>query len=1093
MAMDKNIPLASSPVNIPHPLAMKTIPSKNIFHNFPPAVAASAPTETIPYVDMLLNSSTERRSLSPHRKNSGLPNERVRVLSCSDLESTLTSRSQDSFKYYQDFPPPPPIPIFHHLPPIQACSPPQYVQQQGHRMPVGRNFPPLILGQQGTGFPIVGKTEQQMNRTIQPPVRPPPGFEVPMLNTPPSPHTPPQFPSPQPWSPARLAPMFHRNESSELNKEPEIKSPGGGAKMQSTPKPYDPKQNNKYVEHTNKQKHGKQKTNGERTQAIEHSEGWDLWDVYSAGIKPVEIPNSNESASSSGMKEKKKKKRQKKDKNKLSNSFDQKSQPPSTDSFYSENTTTTAVDKYRIDTGEFKEDWSQDDLDSTPNGVIFYTEEEEEKEGEKLRKLKKKFKSQKRFEKFEPYLTLEEVENGLADKTLIEAEIRINYRNYKEAFVTDLNEGQDILIYGLKDRNRALDGDIVVIQVKERAQWTPLRRGGQSLPHKSGKVVYIKERVHHRNTVGSLHRIDHGILTLMPRDPRFPILRIRPQSVPLNVLDNINTMNGDRILFKASIVSWVTTAYANGIIKKNIGHGGILSNETAAILDELGLDQKPVPHFKKLVPSLPYEIPEEELTSRLDLRSEVIFTIDPPTARDLDDAVSIKKLNDDTYQVGVHISDVTHFLQEGTKLDRMVSNRATTIYMVEQAFHMLPLTLCGLCSLNPGEDKLAISVIMNISKDGVVLDKEFKRSVIHSCAQLTYDQVQDVIDGKEADFPEIHNNVEVAAIKEAILQLHELAVVIRTKRFDSGALKIDQPKLYFSLDESNDPKSLAVYEIKDSNKLIEEFMLLANESVASFIHEKAPDVALLRRHDPPKHGMMEKLVKNLNEIGICLDSSSAGSLHSSLSKYCEGDEMKAHVLYHLCARPMKRAVYFCSSSDTHHFALNKDIYTHFTSPIRRYADIIVHRILTACLGLTPMPAWDADKINKFASVCNRKKYCAKRANELSCDMFRILYFKSIQTLIAEAVVLQVTSFGIHVIVPSLAYVARICYEDLEDIKYTVRNKEMNTLVKITWPGLEEVQELKIFSKVKVLLVYMSTKLDNPEIACTLVPPPNSPS
>lgn len=1082
--------LASSPVNIPHPpVAMKSMPSRNIY-NFPPAVAASAPTETIPYVDMLLNSSTERRSLSPHRKISGLQNERVRVLSCSDLESTLTSRSYEGAKLFPDFPPPPPIPIFHHLPPIQARSPPQFIQQQPHRMPVGHNFPPLIIGQQPHGFPIVGMTGPPIGRVIQPAVRPPPGFEVPLLSTPPSPLTPPQFPSPQPWSPARLAPMFHRNESVETRNEHEVnKSPGGGRAQCAQVPHLDGDRNNKRIEHQEKRNNGNRKLNGEQNHSNpgpssvldgNHEQS----DPNSKNHRPVERQVSNES-SSSGKKEKKKKKRQKRDKKKSKNTSDEKNNESS-------QTSTNTVLKN-------KKDRSTDESEEMENGVASLNESDDdvifyqERDGEKLKKLKKKFRNQKKVEKFEPYLSLEEVESGLADKTLIESEIRINQKNYKEAYVSDWGDGQDIVIIGLKDRNRSLDGDIVVVKVKDKADWPKLKRVGQTIPQKSGKVVFIKERIHHRNTVGTLHMIDQTMLILMPRDPRFPLLKIRPQSVPINVLENINSINVDNILFKASIVSWGNTEFANGVIKKKIGKRGKLSIETAAILEELGLDRKPVPHFKKLVPSLPYEIPEEELTSRLDLRSEVIFSIDPPTARDLDDAVSIKKLSDDTFQVGVHISDVSHYLQEGTKLDKIVSNRATTIYMVEQAFHMLPLTLCDLCSLNPGEDKLTISVIMTISKDGVVLDKEFKRSVIHSCAQLTYDQVQNVIDGKDADFPEIHNNVEVSAIKEAILQLQELAAIIRTKRFDAGALKIDQPKLCFSLDEENLPSNLSVYEIKDSHKLIEEFMLLANESVAKFIYEKTPDLALLRRHDPPKHEMMSRIEKNLNEIRIFLDSSSAGNLHSSLSKYCEDDEMKAHVLYHLCAKPMKRAVYFCSSPDTHHYALNMDLYTHFTSPIRRYADIIVHRILTACLELSPMPSWDADKINKFAAVCNRKKYCAKRANEMSCDMFRTLYLKKVGSLIVEAVVLSVTQSSLHVIVPSLAFITRIPFEKLEDIKFEVVDKEMNSSVKIKWPGLEKVQELKIFSSIKVLLVHMTNKSHNAEIIAVLLPPPNSPS
>ncbi|CAH1397811.1 unnamed protein product [Nezara viridula] len=985
-------PSASLPVNIPFPQTMKSAASRDM-HSFSPAVAASAPSETIPYVDMLL----------------------VRVLSCSDLESTLTSRSYEGSKSYQNFPPPPPIPIFHHLPSIQACSPPRF----SHRTPVRHNFPPLNIGQQAPGFPIFGMTGQSINRGVQPVVRPPPGFEVPLLNTPPSPLTPPQFPSPQPWSPARLAPMFHRTESTEPRIEQDVSKNPGGARVQSTPPmPRDSERNNKRNGFGNRKSKMVSKSNEE------------VWNDNPTNDRRAFINSTRNHYS-----------------------------PSPNDRCKEQN----ACDPQILDTLML----------TMKQGLVIVTYYNF-LSCCLLSTISTKFKNKSFGDKFEPYLSSEEVKSGLADRTLIESMLRINHKNSNEAYVSDWADGdQDVVIMGVEDRNRSLDGDIVVVRVKEKSDWAKLKRGGKLVPHKTGQVVYIKERVHHRNTIGSLHKLyDEDIVVLEPRDTRLPYIRIQKESIPKHIMKKILSFDVWNILFKASITSWVNPNYAEGIFKKKIGKRFHISTETAAILEELGLDCKPVPHFKKLVPPLPYEIPEDELVSRLDLR-------------------------------------------------------ATTIYMVEEVFHMLPLTLCELCSLSSGQDKLTISVIMTVSKEGVVLDTQFKRSVIHSCGQLTYDQVQycnlpvsvvfsvsvvvmfsiglkrfprlDLIN----KFGKRQLSINVTAIDDPIVVTDDGSTIVcwhpekmypyeftkpmpenishprilKTSKEEAMKLVSKKPtdmeiaRECASLTNTTFHRWLPRSRDKKAKKtlpdrpylLIEEFMLLANESVAKFIHNKAPDLALLRKHDPPKLDMISRLADDLNEIGILLDYSSAGSLNSSLLKYCEDDKNKAQVLYNMCAKPMRRAAYFCSSEDTHHYALNMNLYTHFTSPIRR-----------------------------FATVCNRKKFSAKKANELSCDFHRVLYFKKFGPLSFEAIVLSVTPCSLFVIVPCLDFVTRIQLNKMKAVKFKVGDNKLDSRVEIKWPKIEEAQELKIFSPVKVSLDHKMVNI-TPQVIATLLPPSDSPS
>ena len=261
-----------------------------------------------------------------------------------------------------------------------------------------------------------------------------------------------------------------------------------------------------------------------------------------------------------------------------------------------------------------------------------------------------------------------------------------------------------------------------------------------------------------------------------------------------------------------------------------------------------------------------------------------ICSIDPPTARDLDDALHCTLNDDGTYEVGVHIADVSHFVRPGTALDDEAKSRSTSVYLVQKVIPMLPRLLCEqLCSLNPGEDRLAFSVIWQLTSAGEVISTWFGRTVIRTCFKMHYGQAQQVIDGE--DVPELAptDGHDASGLQEDVRMLWSLADQMRRRRFREGSLRLDTVKLMFKRDESGIPVETWTYEIKQSNNLVEEFMLLANQSVAAKLYKSFPALAVLRRHQRPDPKLMDSTAASLREQGFNIDSTSSRSLHDSLT------------------------------------------------------------------------------------------------------------------------------------------------------------------------------------------------------------------
>ncbi|KAK3568071.1 hypothetical protein QTP86_029700 [Hemibagrus guttatus] len=749
---------------------------------------------------------------------------------------------------------------------------------------------------------------------------------------------------------------------------------------------------------------------------------------------------------------------------------------------------------------------------------------------------------------YEDYISSKDVSDGLKRGQLIQGVLRINPKKYHEAFIPSPDGSADIFLDGMVARNRALNGDVVVVKLLPPDQWKVLNgdeseqtsvekeRQSESMPdviveaqydeeeeeeelskkmeavtlqnkapptadphsasdrnvQRTAKVVYIVEQKHSRAVSGFIKFIPDKPFTLFsPSDHRVPRVNIPLSGCPADFPSRPNDYSNT--IFICRITHWPPDSlFAQGQLMKSLGQAGVIEPETDGMLIEYDVDFSEFTDevLACLPQGRPWTIPPDELKKRRDLRKECIFTIDPATARDLDDALSCKHLPDGNFEVGVHIADVSYFIEEGSALDYTASRRATSVYLIQKVIPMLPRLLCEeLCSLNPQTDRLTFSVIWTLSPEGKILSEWMGRSVIRSCVKLSYDHAQSMIDSPSKEFgadelPPVSPEHSVHTILQAVLHLHSIATHLRSQRFRGGALRLDQMKLAFTLDSgSGMPQGCYIYQYRDSNKLVEEFMLLANMAVAHQIYRSNPELALLRRHAHPQSRLMEALQEQCDHIGLNIDMSSAGALHRSLEEAVGDDEYstaRKAVLTHLCARPMQMALYFCTGvlQDEklfHHYALNVPVYTHFTSPIRRYADVIVHRLLAASIKCGPRVHLTQDEVQKQASHCNDKKMASKRVQEMSTELFFSVFVRECGPLYSKAMVMGMLNKSFDVLVLQYGVQKRIYCNVIEDLKsFNYRKIGKRPEMTLVWnPNeLDEgtvTQEISLFSVVDVRL------------------------
>ncbi|KNC47908.1 uncharacterized protein AMSG_11793 [Thecamonas trahens ATCC 50062] len=701
---------------------------------------------------------------------------------------------------------------------------------------------------------------------------------------------------------------------------------------------------------------------------------------------------------------------------------------------------------------------------------------------------------------YKTHLSPAEVDAGLADGSLTIGEFRVNAHNPTEGYATSKDYDQDVFVDGMTPRNRAFHGDTVALRVKPESQWKsfaaaePGSRNDGREPQPTGSVVAILDDSRRPATLigmfkpsrrdGRVTPDDRAVL-FQPLDKKQPRLLVPIASkqarkvLPNDFLENFDEYTGT--MFQVNFDSWSEDSrYGYGRVVAKLGKLGSVANEERAIL--LANSVKDEPFTGRVLRELDafaaeveaaaasdapdgssasspaaglgagstrWPIPAEELAKRRDFRGHRVVSIDPLTARDLDDALSVEVIDDEHVEIGVHIADVTYFVREGTPLDDEAAERSTSVYLVSRVIPMLPRMLCEqLCSLQPGVERLTFSAVFKMNlKTGAVVDRWFGRSVIKSCAQMAYEHAQMLIDGDELPVPEdggpvLFNGVSAADVAADVLVLRDLSRKLRARRFASGALSLHNPKLAFKLNEDmTEPIGWHIYEIRESNKLIEEFMLLANREVAKFIHSAFPETALLRLHPPPQERKMTEVIDTLAAAGYTIDASSSGSLHASLQRIGEGTTQRDRDVYavvmDLLASPMQSAQYFCTAdhdeNEFRHYALAFDHYTHFTSPIRRYPDCVVHRLLAAALGENQpglAPARDAKAVTAIADHANEKKYNAKQASTASGLSYLCVFLANQPIRNMRTLVSGVGSSSFTLLAPGLSHDDRVYIADL---------------------------------------------------------------
>ncbi|KAG2695102.1 hypothetical protein I3760_07G001000 [Carya illinoinensis] len=605
---------------------------------------------------------------------------------------------------------------------------------------------------------------------------------------------------------------------------------------------------------------------------------------------------------------------------------------------------------------------------------------------------------------------MSEITSGLHRGIYHQGKLRVNRYNPFEAYVGSESIGDEIIIYGRANMNRAFDGDIVAVELLPQDQWYEEKslsiadeEDGEEYVHlvpnsaddaprttnvvqgsagdtkvvssrPSGFVVGIIKRNWH-SYCGSLEPMPmpagsggtaHALF--VSKDRRIPKIRIQTRQLE-NLLDK-------RII--VVVDSWDhLSRYPSGHYVRTIGEIGDRDTESEVVLIENDINSRPFSsQVLACLPSLPWSVSSEDLANpiRQDLRHLRVFSVDPPGCKDIDDALHCITLPNGNFEVGVHIADVTNFVLPGTPLDDEATQRGTSVYLVERRIDMLPKPLTEAMSYIEAQARMDDSRLMD-------------------------------------------------PLTTELRSMNTLAKIMRLKRIERGALTLASAEVKFQIDtETHDPLDIGMYQIREANQMVEEFMLAANVSVAEKILKHFPVFSLLRRHPSPTREMLEPLLRTAAAVGLNLDVSSSKALADSLDHAVGDDPYFNKLIRILATRCMTQAVYFCSGDlspqEYHHYGLAAPLYTHFTSPIRRYADVIVHRLLAASLEIYKLPSifQDRPQLTSIADNLNYRHRNAQMAGRASVELHTLIYFRKRPTD-TEARIVKIRANGFIVFVP----------------------------------------------------------------------------
>lgn len=678
---------------------------------------------------------------------------------------------------------------------------------------------------------------------------------------------------------------------------------------------------------------------------------------------------------------------------------------------------------------------------------------------------------------------------GVKNGSLYSGRYRTSRSNYLEGFITINKNGMEIevLIQGRMNINRAVDGDTIAIELLPESQWVTasdvvLEPGQEEddeetvsekinlgteagVKRITGKVVGIIRR-NWKSYCGSLKKRTLDLPKSMtftthlfvPKVPKIPLVRI--ESRQLDVIEN------QRIV--VAIDSWPRDSkYPKGHYVRSLGLIGDKDAEREALLLE---NDVPYHNFSqsvlKCLPTNPdsWKISPEEYNQRSDFRDYFICSVDPPGCTDIDDALHCRELENGDYEIGVHIADVSYFVKPNTALDIEAASRGTTVYLVDKRIDMIPTVLSSnLCSLKGGVERLTFSVIWVMDKKTAeIKETVFKRSIIKSKAALTYAEAQAKIDSTSND-----------QLTSGLRRLNDMAKILKAQRLSKGALVLASAgEIKFIEVESETHENITEIQTKkmlDTNSMVEEFMLLANISVAEKIHAEFPELALLRRHPQPSVADFEQVLVAAKARGFEIDAKTGKDLSRTLDLAKDNKNPYFNTMLRmLTTRCMTPAEYFCSGSldsNLHlkHFGLAADIYTHFTSPIRRYADLVVHRLLAFAIGSSQLDTLLLNK-NKIQSLCDNINYRHKNAqyaSRASNKLHTIEFIKSSKKLLEEsAYIFQVKRNALEIFIPNLA---------LELSYFTTQSEWIYDPMELKQTHVSTGIDLKVFDPINIHL------------------------
>lgn len=564
---------------------------------------------------------------------------------------------------------------------------------------------------------------------------------------------------------------------------------------------------------------------------------------------------------------------------------------------------------------------------------------------------------------------------------------------------------RDIYISPRKVR-KALPGDMVKLHAYSNNKGSRIE----------GEIVEVIERA--KETFVGTMNTSRQFAFMVPDNAKIPV----DFFIPLEDLNHAK--DGDKVIVK--LVDWPERAHNPvGKVISVLGRPGDMQTEMHSILAEFDFPLHFPENVEAEAEQIAEEISKEEIAKRRDFRDVTTFTIDPEDAKDFDDALSIQKLKNGNWEIGVHIADVSHYVRPDSALDKEAISRATSVYLVDRVVPMLPEKLSNkVCSLRPNEEKLVFSAVFELDDKAKVINEWFGRCVINSDQRFTYEDAQQIIEG--GDGP----------LKDEVLLLDGLAKQLRKKRFENGAIAFEKDEVKFRLDDKGNPIELYIKQYKDSNKLIEEFMLLANKQVAAFIGKPKsgnPKTFVYRIHDDPVQERLEMLVTIAGQLDYQVQLGPRRILTESLNKLLADIKGKGeeNMLSTLTIRCMAKAEY--SVDNIGHFGLGFDYYTHFTSPIRRYPDVMVHRLLQRYLD-------GANSANKkdYEDKCLHSSDMEKRATEAERASTKYMQAKYLLDRVGdefEGLISGVTEWGIFVEIKENKCEGMIRLRDLSDDFY----------------------------------------------------------